>query len=284
MAIDSNAMRFLAWAKKDGVRFDRVLMFGRQNLLVSPAALKTFFDRQGAPADILMGALKNGPQPPFAESIFQALGAKEISSLDASSYQNAEFIHDMNLPIPDSLKNRFDVVYDGGSLEHVFNAPVALKNCMEMVKPGGWLLLHVPANNWFGHGFYQFSPDFFYRALSGENGFEIERMIAHRAGSRGHWHEVVDPKKSGVCELLTLYPVMFLIRARKIREAEIFASAPQQSYYDALWKETPGGKKTSVALKCAEWFKQMLPEAMRFQFFRRHSFMNQKCFKPVKKD
>lgn len=277
-------MRFLALAKKDGVCFDRVLMFGRQNLLVSPVTLKTFFDRHDAPTHSLMAVVKNGPQPPFAEPIFQALGAKEISSLDASTYQNAEFIHDMNLPIPDSLKNRFDVVYDGGSLEHVFTAPVALKNCMEMVKPDGRLLLHLPANNWFGHGFYQFSPDFFYSAFSGENGFEVERMILHRTGTRGHWYEVVDPRKSGTCELLTSYPMMFLIRARKIRETEIFASAPQQSYYDVLWKETAGGGKTSVALRYAEWFKQLLPEAVRFQFFRRHNLTNRKCFKPVKKD
>jgi SAM-dependent methyltransferase len=284
MALDLNAVQFLASAKKDGVRFDRVLMFGRQNLFVPPAKLKLFFEQQGAPAADLMAALKNGPQPPFAETIFQALGAKEISSLDASTYQNAEFIHDMNLPLPVSLKNRFDVVYDGGSLEHVFNAPVALKNCMEMVRPGGWLFLQTPANNWFGHGFYQFSPDFFYSAFSDENGFEVERMVAHRGAPSGRWHEVIDPKKSGRCELLTLYPLMFLIRARKIRETEIFASAPQQSYYDALWKDSSDGQKPSLALRCAEWFKQMLPEALRFQFFRRHSFTNRRCFKPVKKD
>jgi 2-polyprenyl-3-methyl-5-hydroxy-6-metoxy-1,4-benzoquinol methylase len=57
-------------------------------------------------------------------------------------------------------------VFDGGTLEHIFDYPTAIKNCMKMVKPGGHLLLTTPANNWFGHGFYQFSPELFYSFVS----------------------------------------------------------------------------------------------------------------------
>ena len=48
---------------------------------------------------------------------------------------------------------------------------------MKMVKTGGHLMLFTPANNYFGHGFYQFSPELFYRVLSKENGFEVRRMV-----------------------------------------------------------------------------------------------------------
>lgn len=287
MAIDLNAVQFLALAKKEGVCFDRVAMFGRQNLVAAPTELKTFFERHGSPAAELMAALEKEPQPPFAEPIFQVLGAKQICSVDASSYQNAEFVHDMNLPIPDSLKSRFDVVFDGGSLEHVFNAPVALKNCMEMVKPGGRLFLHTPGNNWFGHGFYQFSPEFFYRAFSDENGFEVERLIVHRVRPHSRWYEVTDAKKlrGDVGQLLTLYPVLMLVRARKIREAEILARAPQQSVYQVAWSEDGGKQKSPIRwANRLEWLKKILPETVRFQFFRRHGFFNRKFFRPVKKD
>jgi len=37
--------------------------------------------------------------------------------------------------------------------------------------------IHTPASNLCGHGFYQFSPELFYRALNATNGFEVERMI-----------------------------------------------------------------------------------------------------------
>ena len=69
------------------------------------------------------------------------------------------------------------MLFDGGSLEHIFNAPVALTSYMRMVRPGGHLLLALPANNYCGHGMYQFSPEFFFSALSEQNGFTVERMI-----------------------------------------------------------------------------------------------------------
>jgi len=42
----------------------------------------------------------------------------------------------MSQPIDTIHKNKYDLVFDGGTLEHVFNFPVAIKNCMEMVKVG----------------------------------------------------------------------------------------------------------------------------------------------------
>jgi hypothetical protein len=57
------------------------------------------------------------------------LGADEIISIDASGYENATIIHDMNEPAED-LAEQFDLVIDGGSLEHIFNFPVAILNVM----------------------------------------------------------------------------------------------------------------------------------------------------------
>jgi 2-polyprenyl-3-methyl-5-hydroxy-6-metoxy-1,4-benzoquinol methylase len=65
----------------------------------------------------------------------------------------------MNLPISETLRQRYSVVYDGGKLEHVFNQPQALKNCMEMVRVGGYFLQTNTANKFMGHGFWQFSPE-----------------------------------------------------------------------------------------------------------------------------
>ena len=133
------------------------------------------------------------------------------------------------------MKQRFSVVHDGGTLEHVFNYLNALRNCMELVKLGGRLFIHAPANNWCGHGFYQFSPELFYRALSPQNGFEVERMIVHPVGPYGRWHEVVDPDQIGSrVEALTFYPLHVLIQAKRSSAIPIFASAPQQSAADPL--------------------------------------------------
>ncbi len=80
-------------------------------------------------------------------------------SLDCSDYEHCDIVHDMNRPIDPSHHGTFDVVIDGGSLEHIFNFPVAVANCMNLVKVGGSVFIFTPANNHMGHGFYQFSPD-----------------------------------------------------------------------------------------------------------------------------
>jgi hypothetical protein len=37
--------------------------------------------------------------------------------------------------------------------------PWCFRNVKAMLKPGGLFLLASPANNWLGHGLYQFNPD-----------------------------------------------------------------------------------------------------------------------------
>ena len=85
---------------------------------------------------------------------------------------------------------------DAGSLEHVFDVPTAIRNCMRMVAPGGYFLAITPANNTMGHGFYQFSPELFYRVLSDANGFTVERMLVTGTSST-RWFEVADPASIG---------------------------------------------------------------------------------------
>ena len=95
--------------------------------------------------------LRRGAQ--FAEPFFHYLGAGEIVLLDASDFEGANVVQDMNWPIEQGLKGRFDAVFDGGTLEHIFNFPTAMTNCMEMVRLGGHFIGCSPANNFCGHGF-----------------------------------------------------------------------------------------------------------------------------------
>ena len=169
-------------------------------------------------------------------------------------YEGADIVHDLNRPLPQSLHGSFDVVLDGGLLEHVFNFPMALKNSMEMVKVGGHLLLIAPANNNFGHGFYQFSPELFFRALSAENGFTIERMLAiendaefarllgvrYVSELKGRWYKVTDAAQLGErVTLINRRPVMLFSRARRTECAPVFAEYPQQSEWIAAWGANP---------------------------------------------
>ena len=60
--------------------------------------------------------------------------------------------------LPERLVSRFDAVFNGGTLEHVFHVPNALTSITRMLRPGGVVVHVVPCNGWVNHGFYQISP------------------------------------------------------------------------------------------------------------------------------
>jgi len=102
------------------------------------------------------------PKQEFSDYLFRAiLGAKKLSSTDVSSYQCSEIICDFNKDIPDSWYNSYDIVFDGGTLEHLSNFPQSLKNIFNILVDKGIYYFEVPCNNWIDHGFFQFSPTFF---------------------------------------------------------------------------------------------------------------------------
>jgi hypothetical protein len=238
MGLNREAVRFLISARRCGVDFTRTATLGRQNLYVARSELLALFHEQSVvpstPFDCGSESIE------YADEFFALLGAQHYAAIDASDYEGAVEIHDMNRPIPLHLKMSFDAVVDGGTLEHIFDFPTALKNCMEMVRVGGHLLLITPANNYCGHGFYQFSPDLYYRALSSENGFMVERMIAYEVYPHGQWYQVADPASVAArVELLgTDQRILLMVRARRTQEVPIFARPPQQSDYVATWSRS----------------------------------------------
>lgn len=97
------------------------------------------------------------------ETLFRSMGFKQVSALDYSNFEDAEYIFDLNSPeLPDILKKQFDVVIDHGTIEHIFHIPNCLTNIYKMLKVGGRVVHSSPSSNFFDHGFYMFSPTFFY--------------------------------------------------------------------------------------------------------------------------
>ena len=238
MGLDINGTKFLLYARARGVSFSRTAMIGRQEMLVSQADLQKNIKKFGLSiGDDEMKEIFSGP-PHHAEGFLTKLGAEKIVSFDASAYEGASVVHDLNEPVPEEFKGLFSAVLDGGTLEHIFNFPVAIKNCMEMVTNGGHFLAIVPTNNHSGHGFYQFSPELFFRIFSEANGFALEHLIVFEETPNNPWYEVTDPQTVGERVILVNeYPTMLLVIAKKIRTVEIFAASPQQSDYIAAWNE-----------------------------------------------
>ena len=283
-------------ARLDGTPFTRMASIAHQQLFLHPGELTD-----------LRAAYRAHPAPPVAEPLAgyqfgeyldrfcrEYLGVAQLDTIDYSDYEGATIVHDLNTPLPARHQAQFDAVLEAGSLEHIFNFPVAMANVMKLVKPGGMLFLSTPANNLCGHGFYQFSPELFYRVLSPENGFA--RPACYFLEAASPWVEltpyrrvfaVTDPKDVRQrVGLLSQRPVMMLLVARKIEHVEPFATPPLQSDYTVAWEQS--ATPTSAAAP-ASWrgrLLQKLPDGLRNRILgarsaREYSFGNSAFYRQL---
>src|SRR5689334_17669252 len=229
MGVDAAGLRFLLTATAGGVDLSRTLTIGRQQLFLEPADLERAFADHGrplAPGDAT--GLMAGDR--WSEPVLGRLGAGSVESLDASDYEGATIVSDLNKPVGAELEGRFTCVFDGGSLEHVFDFPTALRSCMRMVAVGGHLITVSPFDHYAGHGFYQLGPEVPFRAFAPEHGYEIERVLLSEGPDR--WWELSDPAAVGRrAELPRRRPMLMYAQARRTSAVEPLATAPQESDY-----------------------------------------------------
>ena len=169
----------------------------------------------------------------FAEPFLARCGFASIRSLDASGYEGAEIVHDLNQPLPDALHGCTGFLYDGGTSEHVFDVAQTLRNMTLLLRNGGTLLISSPANGQCGHGFYQFSPELYYRYFSA-NGFADTAvyLVAMLAPSR--WFRAIDPNAlRRRVQFVTSEAVQGIVVARKVADLAQ-PVVPQQSDYSVL--------------------------------------------------
>jgi hypothetical protein len=290
MGVDLNTVRFLADVLALGVDYGATLMIGRQSLNVDPRRCKARLARRDpsvTDADVTRMLTEAAG---FAEPLFKWFGAKTVDSMDASTYEQATVIQDLNRPVDPGLLARYTTVFDGGSLEHVFNFPVAIRNCMEMVAPGGHLITCTPANNFFGHGFYQFSPELFYRVLSPENGYEVVRMVMFGADPEARWYEVADPQRvRRRVTLVNSMPTYLAVCARRTRVVPTFEHTPQQSDYQQAWKPPRGGSTAAMPIYSggpaqSHRLRRLLPRSLRLWLLKWRALrtpLDPECFKRV---
>jgi hypothetical protein len=235
MGFDSNGVRFLIRAKQLKVNFKKVLTIGRQGLHLSNKEIKNLLDE----ADLGSSFDEKDVTDNYAEWFLKLLGAEITDSLDISDHDGATFLHDLNVPISNKIKSKYSLVIDGGSLEHVFNFPIAIKSCMELIENGGYYIGITPTNNFFGHGFYQFSPELYFRIFSESNGFKIVNMYFFTSNKGATLYEIKDPLEvKQRITMINAFPSYLFVIAQKVEEKKVFETIPQQSDYEhILWKE-----------------------------------------------
>ena len=245
MGVDYNAVKLLLWGKKIGVSFERALTLGHQGFDCSPRRLRQAVRDFGLPGDrqAIDQCFERIPmQGLYADGLLRFLGAREIVSVDKSDFEGATLLHDLNERFPESYRGRFTFVFDGGTLEHIFNYPAALRNCLELLANGGHFLTIVPAHSMMGHGFYQISPELFFRVFSAENGFALRQIVLYAAAKTdAAFFEVNDPAITGQRSgLVSKWPLLLGALAQRTAGVPILARSPQQSDYASAWERRRG--------------------------------------------
>lgn len=81
---------------------------------------------------------------------------------------------DLNHPI--SLGREFDVVYNGGTAEHVFNVWQFFKTVHDHTRSGGLMIHGSPFTGWLDHGFFNFNPTLYWD-LAAANGYIVHHFL-----------------------------------------------------------------------------------------------------------
>lgn len=257
-------------AKQNGVSFNSIITLGHLKLFVKTSDLKQLAKKYHLNIDIDL--LEENI---YADVFFKLfLDAKNVQTLDYSDYEKCDILHDMNTNIDDKYLETIDVVIDGGTLEHVFNFPVAIKSCMQMLKKNGSLFVFTMANNHMGHGFYQFSPELFFRVCSEENGFEVVDLLLEEhkypgaeLNQNSNIYKVTDPLDiNGRVGLVSNSPVMMMVHALRTEIKPIFSKYPIQSDYISTYerhqsKETQQASSSIKTILKKLFYK--LPQCMK---------------------
>lgn len=243
MGIEIHSLNLLAVAQDRGASFRRTMAVGRQGVHVEPAALEAHRQRRGLPtvSDATW----------FEPLLREWYGAETTDSVDASAYEGATHVHDLNLPWTGDADamGSYDAVLDFGSLEHVFDLPTAWRTLVGLLRPGGHILHTLPCNNFVGHGFYQFSPELFFSLYSRDRGFALKGLWAVISTEPRYWWAVADPRQvRRRVGFANGHAAFLLVLAQKVSEAAD-VSAPQQSDYAAIeWQgQTPTPAVAPVA-------------------------------------
>ena len=271
MGITNSNASFLARSRRQGVRFDRTLTIGRQQRYVDDATivrLAHYLDRSVDARSVC--------SDPYIDSLLhEVLGVHTLDSLDYSDYEGCRLVHDLNTPVAEDLWGQFDVVIDGGCLEHIFNVPAAIENYMRMTRPGGHLFVFTMANNHSGHGLYQLGPDFFHAALQPQYGFHIHDIVLEEhpypACELGDSHRFysVAPRETvkGRIQFVSHKPVTIMVHAEKTGETAGFSPWPVQHSYLEAYRDggtppkptpAPGRRRTGLMVLARSIRSRML--------------------------
>ncbi|HVY88229.1 MAG TPA: hypothetical protein VG942_05130 [Hyphomonadaceae bacterium] len=147
MGVDFPQTRFLDHCAGKGAMKGPMLALGSLTIQETEETILKFAREWNYPQ---LAAEKSG-----AAFFRERYGIQEYMSCDVNGLAD-EYI-DLGLPLPDKFKNRYMTVFNGGTLEHVFDLRQAMENIHDALAVGG-VVIHTTPTTWIDHGFVNHNP------------------------------------------------------------------------------------------------------------------------------
>ena len=236
MGVDLHGLRFLRYLHRNG-DFENTVTIGRQALVLKEDELATELN---ARIEDIKGE--------YCEKLLRnCFGATSVDSVDYSDFEKATLILDMNKDLPEAHANQYNTVIDFGCLEHIYRVTTALENCSKLCKPGGQIIHVLPANNFCGHGFWQFSPELFFSLYSSENGYSETEVFLADLRDVNHWFAVTRPSEGRRVDIITKNETYVLVLT-VLGQSSYTHTNVQQSDYVYLWTPQDSSNKKRRSL------------------------------------
>lgn len=216
----------------------RTLMLGRQGLHLRVAEARRA-DRLIAAAGLGFTIADVQRDDGFADSLLARLGFGAVEAMDFSDYEGAAHVHDLNQPVPEALHGAFDMILDGGTIEHVFDTRMALENVYHMLAPGGRFVSVNGMNGWVGHGLYQFNPELVWSYWQRMQGCRVHLCLGLPKDKPGKAVPFPDPALRGRrLRLRGALPEgrVYLYYEIEKTPSDVAAAVTLQSDYQRRWK------------------------------------------------
>ncbi len=159
---------------------------GSQTSSINNIFIKNLLNNNNAINSIQKQRLDNLSSSEFftTEDYFKSVGFKEYNSIDINgAYNSLQFDLNKNISETYNYNEKYDLVINNGTGEHVFNQYALFLNFHNLTKPNGIMLNILPFIDWINHGFYNFNPIFF-ADLAASNNYKIIKIsLANRDGA-----------------------------------------------------------------------------------------------------
>lgn len=263
MGIGLNSLHLIArpLAELGELKSKKILTLGVQDCHFTYDQLIRFLGRHGIPHVELQNSeieLTNGfrwlPEAMRTEckdfihqtTLFRVLGfeRENIHAMDHSAYEGANIVHDLNVPVGQTLEKGFDFIFDGGTVEHVFSVKDSLFNIGRMCAVGG-VVVNINPADYINHGFINLNAEL-YRDFYLVNGFEkidlkYVSFPTHKRLVNEHYMEFDPP---GFQSLQPYYASLVFSAFKRITDQTL--RVPNQGLYEEIWHSRTGGAKTDT--------------------------------------